>query len=111
MDGSEDALEHPVIPRVLSPKTIARRQAAAEFGIGLPLGCPICGSPRVQAILFGMPAPGMEAVANAVTLGGCEIFDENATQPFTASTATTQTERRPECPPAEVPLPSGRLDP
>lgn len=40
-----------------------------------PIVCPVCGSPDVAPILYGLPAPGaFEAVERAeVIIGGCVL--------------------------------------
>lgn len=73
-----------VRPLLASPTQLARAAAAKERGVALPAGCPKCGSPRVAAILWGMPPPDWEAAAerHEVAIGGCVMIGDGLDATF-----------------------------
>jgi hypothetical protein len=73
-----------VRPLLASPTQLARFRAAAELEVALPSYCGGCGSPRVAAVVWGMPTPETEeAAARAeISLGGCEPMGNGADPTF-----------------------------
>jgi hypothetical protein len=65
-----------VRPFLLSPRQLGRLDMAKQLNVTLPPACPACGSPRLAAILHGLPPPELEKRAREgeLVLGGCEIL-------------------------------------
>ena len=59
-----------------SPTQLARRNLARSWRVALPECCGNCGSPRIAAVLIGLPSPEMESARSRqeVIIGGCETL-------------------------------------
>jgi hypothetical protein len=69
-----------VTPLLASPTQLARREAARSLRVTLPAFCPTCGSPRVAAIMWGMPTPETDLAASKaeVALAGCDPLGDGS---------------------------------
>jgi hypothetical protein len=71
-------------PLLANPTQLKRRRWAQELGVTLPPSCPGCGSPRVAAILWGLPGPVLEPAFRDHELfsGGCEVLGHDLDPPY-----------------------------
>jgi len=67
--------------RAINKRAVVMNSSESITGAGTPQSCPTCGSLDVQAVVYGMPGPGLiEAVERGdVALGGCVVEPDQPT--------------------------------